>query len=99
MRARSRTVAPPRRRASAVRVATPDSGKEWRVTDAPTLVREAIEVDRLSAALANQFEDVSRDLIEEDVREEFDRWSDVPVRDFVPIFVERALRGKLRRRL
>jgi hypothetical protein len=59
-------------------------------------VREDLEVDRLSAELANRFHDVSPDVIEYGVRLEFGRWSGVPVRDFVPIFVERALRGKLR---
>jgi hypothetical protein len=43
----------------------------------------------------NKFQDFSLDVIESGVREEFSRWSAVPVRDFVPIFVERALR-KLR---
>ena len=61
-----------------------------------TLVREEFEADRLTAELVNRFSDVSPDVIECRVREEFDRWAGVPVRDFVPIFVERALRGKLR---
>ena len=64
--------------------------------DGATLVREEFEADRLTADLVNRFRDVSPDVIECRVREEFDRWSGVPVRDFVPIFVERALRGKLR---
>ena len=63
--------------------------------DGATLVREEFEADRLTADLVNRFRDVSPDVIECRVREEFDRWSGVPVRDFVPIFVERALRGKL----
>jgi hypothetical protein len=61
-----------------------------------TLVREEFEADRLTAELVNRFSDVSPDVIECRVREEFDRWAGVPVRDFIPIFVERALRGKLR---
>jgi hypothetical protein len=64
--------------------------------DATTLVREELEADRLTADLVNRFQNVSPDVIESRVREEFDRWQGVPVRDFVPIFVERALRGKLR---
>jgi hypothetical protein len=64
--------------------------------DGTTLVREEFEADRLTAELVNRFRDVSPDVIECRVREEFDRWAGVPVRDFIPIFVERALRGKLR---
>jgi hypothetical protein len=64
--------------------------------DGATLVREEFEADRLTAELVNRFRDVSPDVIECRVREEFDRWAGVPVRDFVPIFVERALRGRLR---
>ena len=62
--------------------------------DGATLVREEFEADRLTADLVNRFRDVSPDVIECRVREEFDRWSGVPVRDFVPIFVERALRER-----
>jgi hypothetical protein len=64
--------------------------------DGTTLVREEFEADRLTAELVNRFRDVSPDVIECRVREEFDRWAGVPVRDFIPIFVERALRGKFR---
>ncbi len=64
--------------------------------DRAALVREQFEADRLTADLVNRFRDVSPEVIECRVREELDRWSGVPVRDFVPIFVERALRGKLR---
>jgi hypothetical protein len=60
------------------------------------LVREDLEIGRLSAELADRFQDVSPEVIEYGVREEFVRWSSVPVRDFVPIFVARAVRGKLR---
>jgi len=59
-------------------------------------VREDLEVDRLTADLADRFRDISPDVIEYGVRAEFERWSGVPVHDFVPIFVERTLRGKLR---
>ena len=61
-----------------------------------TLVREEFEADRLTADLVDRFRDVSPDVIECRVRDEFDRWSAAPVRDFIPIFVERALRGTLR---
>ena len=66
------------------------------MSDGPELVREDLEVGRVTAELANMFQDVSPDLIEYGVRNEFSRWSSARVRDFVPIFVERALRGKLR---
>jgi hypothetical protein len=64
--------------------------------DGPGKVREDLEVDRVSAELAGVFQDVSPDVIEHGVREEFGRWSSARVRDFVPIFVARAVRGKLR---
>jgi hypothetical protein len=68
------------------------------VSDGPERVREHLEVDRLSAQLADRYHDISPEVIEDGIREEFERWSAVPVRDFVPIFVERALRGRLRAR-
>ena len=64
--------------------------------DGALRVREEFEVDRLALALADAFQGTSRDELELRVREEFTRWSAVPVRDFVPIFVERALRERLR---
>jgi hypothetical protein len=66
------------------------------VSDGPGLVREDLEIGRLSAELANRFHDVSPEAIEDEVRAEFVRWSAVPVHEFVPIFVERAMRQKLR---
>ena len=66
------------------------------VDDGPGLVRGGVEIGRLSAELADRFQGVSPEVIEYGVREEFVRWSAVPVQDFVPIFVARALRGKLR---
>ncbi len=66
------------------------------MNDGPGLVREELEVDRLSAVLADRFRGMAPDMIEHRVREEFGRWSAVPVHDFVPIFVERNLRGELR---
>ncbi len=59
-------------------------------------VRDDLEVDRLTAELADKYRDISPEVIEHVVRAEFERWSHVPVHDFVPIFVARALRGKLR---
>jgi hypothetical protein len=66
------------------------------MNEAPGLIREDLEVGRLSAELADRFRGVPPEVIEHSVREEFVRWSAVPVHDFVPIFVARALRGRLR---
>jgi hypothetical protein len=60
------------------------------VNEAPGLIREDLEVGRLSAELADRFRAVPPEVIEHSVREEFVRWSTVPVQDFVPIFVARA---------
>jgi hypothetical protein len=60
------------------------------------LLQEDLEIGRLSAELADRFRGVPPEVIEHSVREEFVRWSAVPVHDFVPIFVARALRRKLR---
>jgi hypothetical protein len=65
------------------------------VNDGPGLVREDLEIGRLSAELANRYQDVSPEAIEDEARAEFIRWSAAPVQDFVPIFVERAMRRKL----
>jgi hypothetical protein len=67
------------------------------VNEALGLIREDLEIGRLSAELADRFRGVAPELIEHSVREEFVHWSVVPVHDFVPIFVERALRRKLRK--
>jgi hypothetical protein len=69
----------------------------WKLSDDTARVRHEREVDRLSAELADRFH-VAREIIEDGVRAEFGRWSTVPVQDFVPIFVERSVRGKLRPR-
>jgi hypothetical protein len=59
-------------------------------------VRHRLEVDRLSRDLADEFDHVAPETIEDSVRTEFVRRSDAPVQDFVPIFVYRNLREKLR---
>lgn len=48
-------------------------------------------VRRLTSTLG-----VPREEIESAVRAAFDGWNDARVRDFVPIFVERELRGRFR---
>ena len=65
------------------------------MSDETTKVRQELEVDRLSADLAARFH-MAHEIVEDRVRAEFGRWSQVPVQDFVPIFVERHVRGRLR---
>jgi hypothetical protein len=59
-------------------------------------VREALEVHRLRYELAAVFSDVSPDVLEQGIRNEFALRAAYPVQDFVPVFVERSLRQKLR---
>jgi len=64
--------------------------------DARRHVRESNEIDRITDDLTGEFEAVAPPTIEAAVRAEFDRRHDAPVQDFVPVFVERSLRRKLR---
>jgi len=59
-------------------------------------VRTELEVDRLTSELSTRFVDFAPDVIEQGLRSEFDKRAAYPVQDFVPIFVERSVRGKLR---
>jgi len=59
-------------------------------------VRQENEIDRLTAELTDEYRDLSPSLIGEAVRAEFTRREEYRVQDFVPIFAERSLRGKLR---
>jgi hypothetical protein len=59
-------------------------------------VLQELEVDRLSDALAEEFERADPDTIETVVRAEFARRSRAPIQDFVPVFVERTLRRRFR---
>jgi hypothetical protein len=59
-------------------------------------VRQQNEIDRLTADMTGEFPAVSPELINEAVRAEFTRREQRRVQDFVPIFAERSLRGKLR---
>jgi hypothetical protein len=59
-------------------------------------VRQENEIDRLTADLTNEYRDVSPELIGDAVRAEFTRREQRTVQDFIPIFAERSLRGKLR---
>ena len=66
------------------------------MTDDTQHIREELEVDRLTTELAIRFEGVAPPVIEQGLRDEFAKRADYPVQDFVPIFVERSVRGKLR---
>lgn len=56
------------------------------------------EVERLTEQLSFEYsEQFDRDTIETVVRADFARWSGAPIQDFVPIFVERKIRERLRR--
>jgi hypothetical protein len=59
-------------------------------------VRQEVEIDRLRDALMEMFRDVSPEVIESGLRNEFHRRTEYPVQDFVPIFVERRVRHQLR---
>jgi len=58
-------------------------------------VRTELEVDRLTTELSSRFDGFSPDVIEQGLRVEFEKRAAYPVQDFVPIFVERSVRGKL----
>jgi hypothetical protein len=66
------------------------------MNDDAAAVRKQLEVDRIRGELVDEFDDISPEMIEAGVRVEFERRSQYPIQDFVPIFVERTLRGKLR---
>ncbi len=79
-----------------LRAVRPVTAEVSAVNEGLGLIREDLEIGRLSAELAERFRSVPHEVIESGVREEFLRWSAVPVHDFVPVFVARALRGRLR---
>jgi hypothetical protein len=66
------------------------------VSEDEVRVRNDLDADRLIVEMAGRFPDIPAERIEDGVRAEFGRWSTVPVREFVPIFVERTIKGKLR---
>ena len=59
-------------------------------------VREQLEIDRLRDELVDEFGDISPDVLEQGIRNEFQQRAARPVQDFVPVFVERSVRQKLR---
>jgi hypothetical protein len=63
---------------------------------ATEVVRKELEIARLSSELSEKYH-LSPEMLEAGVRAEFDRRAAYPIQEFVPIFVERSVRGKLRR--
>jgi hypothetical protein len=63
--------------------------------DGSFAMRPENQVDHITEALASQFPRHQTGTVEALVRAEFGRRSKAPVQEFVPIFVERALRAKL----
>jgi hypothetical protein len=51
------------------------------------------EIERITRKFADRVRGVDRMDVENTVRAEFDRWSSVAIREFVPIFVERSVRS------
>jgi hypothetical protein len=63
--------------------------------DAAATVRQSNEVGRITEDLSERFPQYQAETVEALVRAEFGRRSSAPVQDFVPVFVERALRARL----
>jgi hypothetical protein len=64
--------------------------------DAAATVRQLNEVDRITEGLSERFPQYQAQTVEALVRAEFGRRAKAPVQDFVPVFVERTLRARLR---
>ncbi len=56
---------------------------------------EARELTEVVERLVSRFPDISEDRIRAVVRDAHQRFDGNPIRDFVPVFVERAARGTL----
>ncbi len=56
----------------------------------------ADQIGRVTHDLSTRFPEYQSETLEALVAAEFSRRSGVPVQDFVPVFVERALRERLR---
>lgn len=59
-------------------------------------LREQVAVEHVKQALASDFDDRPADEVEQVVEEVRERYSDAPVRDFVPSLVERDARDRLK---
>lgn len=66
--------------------------------DADLVVRQSNEIGRITDELAGKYPRYEPDTVEALVRAEFTRRSQAPIQDFVPVFVERALKSRLRNR-
>jgi len=53
------------------------------------------QLDELTGRLARDYADVGTDTVRSYVRAESDRFADARVRAFIPVLVERAVRGRL----
>jgi len=53
------------------------------------------QLDELTGRLARDYADVATDTVRSYVRAESDRFADARVRAFIPVLVERAVRGRL----
>jgi hypothetical protein len=56
---------------------------------------EQAAIRQVVARLAQQFPELSADEINRAVHGHYDRYNDSPIRDFVPVLVERATRQQL----
>jgi hypothetical protein len=65
---------------------------------APQVSRQSSEVGRITEDLSTQFPECNPETVAALVVAEFGRRSKAPIQDFVPVFVERALKARLRTR-
>jgi hypothetical protein len=56
---------------------------------------EQVTIRQVVARLSQQLRELSTDDINGAVHGQYDRFNDSPIRDFVPVFVERATRQQL----
>ena len=66
------------------------------MNDDAARIREQLEIGRIRDDLADEFDDVAPEVLEQGIRNEFARRAAYPVQDFVPVFVQRSVRQKLR---
>jgi hypothetical protein len=63
--------------------------------NAPRRASEDAAMRQVRARLAKQFPELSADEIDRAVTGHYDTFNDSPIRDFVPVLVERAARQQL----
>jgi hypothetical protein len=59
-------------------------------------VQESQAIGQVVEHMATRFPEIDRGLISEVVDEEYDTFAGHPVRDYVPVLVERQVKGRLR---